>query len=105
MLLVYFSIMLKLNIHEVKVQLSKCIEMVEAGETIVVCKRNVPVAEIRSVQSKRKLVPVLGSAAGKGKIKKSFTAAMPLTDLRLWEQGDKRDPLRKYSARKKANRR
>ena len=97
--------MMKLNIHEVKVQLSKCIEMVEAGETIVVCRRNVPVAEIRAVQSKRKSIPVLGSAAGKGKIKKSFGAAIPLTDLRLWEEGDKHDPLRKYAPRKKVRHR
>ena len=48
---------LKLNIHEVNTQFSKCIEMVEAGETIVVCKRNIPVAEIRAVEQKKERAP------------------------------------------------
>jgi len=97
--------MLRLNIHEVKVQLSKYIEMVEAGETIVVCKRNVPVAEIRSVGHKKKRIPVLGSAAGKIKIEKSFSESLPPEDLRLWEGEDKDDPLRKYAPRSKSKRR
>ena len=32
--------MIKLNIHEAKVQFSRCIAEVEAGETIVVCRRH-----------------------------------------------------------------
>jgi antitoxin (DNA-binding transcriptional repressor) of toxin-antitoxin stability system len=90
--------MIKLNIHEVKVRLSECIEMVEAGETIVVCKRNIPVAELRQITTTEKRKPVLGSAAGTGKISKSFQT-MPGPDLHLWEEGDKNDPLRKYAAR------
>ena len=33
--------MVKLNLHQVKAQLSKYIGMVEAGEVVIVCKRNV----------------------------------------------------------------
>ena len=91
--------MIKLNLHEVKVRFSKCIEMVEAGETIVVCKRNIPVAEIRQVATNQKRTPVLGSAAGKSKISKSLSESMPEAELRLWEEGDKDDPLRKYAPR------
>ncbi len=91
--------MIKLNLHEVKVQFSKYIEMVEGGETIVVCKRNIPVAEIRRVPSKEIQKPMLGSAAGKGKIPKSFFESMSEGELRLWEEGDKNDPLRKYAPR------
>jgi antitoxin (DNA-binding transcriptional repressor) of toxin-antitoxin stability system len=91
--------MIKLNLHEVKVQFSKYIEMVEAGETIVVCKRNIPVAEIRQVAASEKRTPVLGSAAGKGKIPKSFFKSMSKAELRLWEEGDKNDPLKKYAPR------
>jgi len=94
-LLVYFQVM-KLNLHEVKDQLSKYIEMVESGETIIVCKRNVPVAEIRPIEKKEKRIPVLGSAAGKGKILKAFGEGMSRSELRQWEEGDKKDPLRKY---------
>lgn len=84
-----------LVLHEVKDQFSKYIEMVESGETIVVCKRNVPVAEIRPIEKKEKRTPVLGSAAGKHISLKSATQPMSEADLRSWE-GDEDDPLQKY---------
>ncbi len=39
--------MIRINIHEAKVHLSRYLERVKKGETIILCKRNVPVAEIR----------------------------------------------------------
>ncbi len=39
--------MLKINIHEAKTQLSKYAKRVKAGETIWLCERNKPFAEIR----------------------------------------------------------
>ena len=86
---------MKLNLHEVKDQFSKYIEMVESGETIVVCKRNVPVAEIRPIEKKEKRTPVLGSAAGRDVSIKTLSQPMSEADLRDWE-GDKHDPLLKY---------
>ncbi len=41
--------MIKINIAEAKANFSRYIESVERGETITVCRRNVPVAEIRSL--------------------------------------------------------
>jgi prevent-host-death family protein len=90
---------MKLNLHEVKDQFSKYIEMVESGETIVVCKRNIPVAEIRPIEKKEKRIPILGSGASRGKTLKAFQEAMTEAELRLWENGDERDPLRKYAPR------
>jgi antitoxin (DNA-binding transcriptional repressor) of toxin-antitoxin stability system len=95
---------MKLNLHEVKDQFSKYIELVESGETIIVCKRNIPVAEIRPIEQKEKRVPVLGSAARKGKVLKTFADAMPPSELRLWEEGDEQDPLRKYSPKPRKKR-
>ena len=51
--------MIKLNVHEAKTHLSRYLERVEAGETVVLCRRNVPVAEIR---------PLLTSTSGKRRI-------------------------------------
>lgn len=49
--------MIRVNIAEAKAQFSRYIESVEQGETVTVCRRNVPVAEIRPlprlVQNKR----------------------------------------------------
>lgn len=39
--------MIKINTAEAKARLSHYLEKVEEGETVVVCRRNVPIAEIR----------------------------------------------------------
>ena len=44
--------MISLNINEAKAHLSKYLHAVESGETVVLCRRNVPIAEIRSLQAK-----------------------------------------------------
>ncbi len=38
--------MIKVNIHEAKTHLSSYLRKVKAGETILICERNVPVAEL-----------------------------------------------------------
>ena len=51
--------MIKVNIAEAKTHFSHYIDSVEQGETIVVCRRNIPIAEIRPVpQSPAKQRPV-----------------------------------------------
>ena len=42
-------VMIKINIAEAKAHFSRYIESVERGETITVCRRNVPVAELRPI--------------------------------------------------------
>jgi len=79
--------MIKLNIHEIKTQFSKYIDMVEDGETVVVCKRNIPVAEIRTIKKANKRPPVFGSAAGMVKILPSFYEPMTEEELLDWEGG------------------
>ena len=44
--------MLTLNINEVKTHFSNCLAKVGKGETVVVCKRNVPIAEIKPIASR-----------------------------------------------------
>ena len=46
--------MIRLNIREVKKHLSKYLDRLAKGETILLCKRNVPVAEIRGIPPARK---------------------------------------------------
>jgi prevent-host-death family protein len=68
---------MNVNLNEVKAQLSKYVELVEAGQTVVICKRNIPVAEIRPVHKPKRHKPVLGSAAGTFVIPKSFSEPLP----------------------------
>ena len=39
--------MIKVNVAEAKARLSTYLNRVERGETVVLCRRNVPIAEIR----------------------------------------------------------
>ncbi len=58
--------MITINIHEAKAKLSEYLAAVENGETVIVCRRNVPIAEIRPVASRCKQPRPLGLAADKG---------------------------------------
>lgn len=40
--------MIRINVHEAKARLSEYLARVEAGETVIICRRNVPVAELRA---------------------------------------------------------
>lgn len=42
--------MVNLNVHEAKAQLSKWLDVVESGETVILCRRNVPIAELRPLE-------------------------------------------------------
>ena len=41
----------KVNIADARASLSRYLARVEAGETIVLCRRNVPIAEIRPIRA------------------------------------------------------
>lgn len=94
---------MKLNLYDLKANFSKYIEMVEAGETVVVCKRNVPVAEIRPIASPSKKVPELGWAEGRLKEAGDFGDIPP--EIQAAFQGDADDPLKKYMPAAKRSRR
>jgi antitoxin (DNA-binding transcriptional repressor) of toxin-antitoxin stability system len=72
--------------------------MVEAGATVIICKRNVPVAEIRPIVQKKKKKPQLGWADGEFIVPEDFNH-MSGEEAAEWE-GDKDDPLRKYAPRR-----
>lgn len=39
----------KVNIFEAKAHLSECVDAVQRGEQVVICRRNRPVAELRAI--------------------------------------------------------
>lgn len=71
--------MTRVNVQEAKTQFSKYLDRVSKGETIIVCKHNIPVAELRPVGG-------IGSAdlrpAGlwKGQVSWTPGAFDPMTD-------------------------
>ena len=59
MYLVYNMTMIRVNIGDAKTHLSRYLERVEDGETVILCRRNVPIAEIRPLpKSPKHLRPV-----------------------------------------------
>ena len=47
--LTYYRFMIKVNIADAKAHFSRYLESVEGGQTVIVCRRNVPIAELRPV--------------------------------------------------------
>jgi len=67
----------RVNIHDAKTHLSKYLENLREGETIVLCKRNKPVAEIRALPRPQRGRRPVGLAKNKLKIPKSFFQPLP----------------------------
>ncbi|MBI5854703.1 MAG: type II toxin-antitoxin system Phd/YefM family antitoxin [Nitrospirae bacterium] len=68
--------MIRINIHEAKTHLSRYLAKLQKGETILVCRRNQPIAEIRPLPPagrKRRL----GGAKGLISIPPAFFEPLP----------------------------
>lgn len=69
--------MTKLNVQDVE-HLSDYLPRIEAGETFLLCRRNVPIAEIRPVPSNESLQrPEIGFAKGTFTIPEEFFEPLP----------------------------
>jgi antitoxin (DNA-binding transcriptional repressor) of toxin-antitoxin stability system len=69
--------MKKLNIQEVKTHLSRYLPLLERGETILLCRRNVPIAEIRPLPTTRKTKRPIGLAKGEFSVPLEFFEPLP----------------------------
>jgi antitoxin (DNA-binding transcriptional repressor) of toxin-antitoxin stability system len=80
--------MIRLNIHEAKTHLSKYLAKLEKGETILLCRRNEPIAEIRPLAAKRKKPRPIGLYEGQIKIPPEFFEPLP-DELLAYFKGEK----------------
>jgi antitoxin (DNA-binding transcriptional repressor) of toxin-antitoxin stability system len=69
--------MKRVNTHEVKANLSRFLEEVERGASILVCRRNVPIAELRPVASRPRGPRPLGLGRGRFRVPESFFEPLP----------------------------
>jgi prevent-host-death family protein len=69
--------MIRVNIHEAKAHLSRYLEEVKGGETVLLCKRNQPVAEIRPIVSRLHRKRAIGLARGIFTVPDSFFEELP----------------------------
>ena len=56
--------MKKVNLYEAKARLSALVDRVAEGESILICRRNVPAAELRPVPQPRRTRRPIGLLAG-----------------------------------------
>ena len=69
--------MIRINISEAKTHLSRYLKRVLQGESVILCKRNTPVAEIRAIpQTTLKQRPI-GLAEGTFEIPDEFFEPLP----------------------------
>lgn len=87
MLLVYNIVMIRVNMHDAKAKLSSLIASAMEGETVQICKRNVPVVELKAVAKRRVIKGPLGKF--KGQIVELPGCWDPMTEeeLSLWYDG------------------
>ncbi len=75
-----------INLYEAKARLSELLDRVEAGETIVICRRNKPVAELKPVPPSGVAEPrPIGLAKGDGHVPPSFFEPLDEELLALFE--------------------
>jgi prevent-host-death family protein len=70
--------MTRVNLAEAKARLSELIDAAEAGEEVVIARRNVPVVKLVRVR-KAKARPIFGKLRGKVRLAADFDA--PLADF------------------------
>ncbi len=63
--------------HDAKTNLSRYLAELRDGETIVVCRRNVPVAEIRQLSPPRRQIAEPGRWQGTIEVPADFSAPLP----------------------------
>ena len=81
-------ITMNVNVVEAKAGLSKLLARVKRGETVIICNRNRPVAELRPVRASRTRPRPLGLARGSFVVPDSFFEPLPDELLRAFEGGE-----------------
>jgi prevent-host-death family protein len=74
------------TVHTAKTQLSKLIARAEAGEEVIIARRDKPVVRLVPVEqpkSKRQF----GSMKGRASVGPEFFEPLPEEELKLWEGG------------------
>lgn len=82
--------MIKVNIADAKAHFSRCLEQVERGQTVVICRRNVPIAEMRPVSKLPEKTRPVGIDRGMT-VPPSFFEPLPDALLDAFEGRDERE--------------
>jgi antitoxin (DNA-binding transcriptional repressor) of toxin-antitoxin stability system len=81
---IHNTTMIKANVHDAKTHLSRYLARVAAGETVVICNRNVAVAELRPVPRRRTTRRPVGLARGRFEVPPAFFEPLSDAELEAW---------------------
>lgn len=82
------------NVHEAKAHLSEMLARVEAGETVVIARRNKPIARLVPVEPEApKNQRPMGLADGEFTVHPAFFEPMTAEELADWYEIKPTDPL------------
>jgi antitoxin (DNA-binding transcriptional repressor) of toxin-antitoxin stability system len=70
-------VMLKVNLAEAKAKLSECLAIASRGEPVVICNRNVPVAELRALPRPSRKARPIGLCKGQLRVPPRFFQPLP----------------------------
>ena len=86
-MLVKNIVMTKTNVADVKARLSEYLDRVLAGERIIICRHNRPIAELRAIEEARLDPRPIGPLPGRPsfEVMPSFFEPLPEDELLLWE--------------------
>ncbi len=76
--------MITINVHEAKAHFSHYLDEVGKGESIILCKRNRPIAEIRPIKTKYHEPRPIGLGKGAFLVPDSFFDELPETVVALF---------------------
>lgn len=74
------------NIADAKAHLSEYLREVKKGETLIICERNVPVAEVRPIEIATGATPRFGTLRDEVWIADDAFAPMSEGELQEWER-------------------
>ncbi len=77
--------MIKVSVRQAKAHLSRYLNRLKKGEKVIICKRNVPIAELTRIDPESTKPRPFGLGKGLIKINPSFWDPLPDDELRLWE--------------------
>jgi prevent-host-death family protein len=81
-----YIVMKRANVHDAKTHFSRYLDEVAAGETILICKHNQPVAELRPIPSRATSPRPWGIDHGVLEVPADFNAPLPDDILAEWEE-------------------
>ena len=74
------TVVKRANIHDAEANLSLYLAELRPGETLMLCKNNMPIAEVRLLRKKRIRKPRMGVAKGELVVPDSFFEPLPESD-------------------------